>query len=383
MAEKRRKILYLVTSSAWGGAERYVSVLAQALATSGGTDVLVAAGPSATQELFASLPAGTPTCTLAGLKSAISPLRDLRTILELRALIDREKVDLVHCNSSKAGLVGALAAAISRRHPKVVYTAHGWGFLERRSLPFRLAILVSELVSGRLRQATIVLSEAERRAARRWHLTSEDRLHLIPHGLDPEEICLLQRDMARARLSALAGRELGVIVGTVANAYPAKALDILMDAFARTNLDADLVIIGDGPLMPKLQEIREASPVRERIHLLGRMRDAAQFLPAFDVFALSSTKEGLPFAVLEAALAGVPIVATRVGALPEMITDGEEGLLVPPGDAAALAKSLRYVLTDVPTREKLRVGARRLAARFSRADMIQKTLAVYEEVLGD
>jgi len=379
MSPNRPKILYLVTSSEWGGAERYVLGLVQAALAS--YDVLVAAGPSKTQELFSALPPGVRTFIIPGLKSAITPLRDLDTIVDLRRLIDREGVDLVHCNSSKAGLLGALAAAFSRRHPKVVYTAHGWGFLERRSPLFRLAILASEMAVGRLRQATIVLSEAERRVARRWHLAPENRLHLIPHGLDPDEIAFLPREVARRRLSEMAGRELGMTVGTIANAYPAKALHILIEAFTRANLDADLVILGDGPLMDRIRAAREASPLKERIHLPGRVSQAATFLKGFDLFALSSTKEGLPFAVLEAALAGVPIVATKVGALPEMITDGEEGLLVPPGDVEALAQAFRRVFGDQELRAKLHRGAESLAARHSGAVMIRSTLAVYAEIL--
>ena len=390
MSQNRPKILYLVTSSEWGGAERYVLVLATAALAS--YDVLVAAGPSKTQELFSALPPEIRTFTIPGLKSAITPLRDLKTVAVLRRLIDREEIDLVHCNSSKAGLLGVLAAGTSRRRPKVIYTAHGWGFLERRSPLFRLAVLVSELLAGRWRQATIVLSKAERRVARQWHLAPENRLRLIPHGLDPDEINFLPREVAHKRLSEMAGRELGVTIGTIANAYPAKALHVLIEAFSRANLDAmsfanehggaDLVILGDGPLMDRIRAAREASPAKERIHLLGRVSQAATFLKGFDLFALSSTKEGLPFAVLEAALAGVPIVATKVGALPEMITDGEEGLLVPPDDAPALAKAFRRVIGDKELRAKLRFGSERLAARHSGAAMIQATLDTYAEVLG-
>lgn len=384
MTSARPKLLLLVTSSAWGGAERYVVRLASAAADA--FDVTVAAGASASRELFRALPPSVRGVELRHLVRPIAPWRDAQAVGELRALIDAEGFDLVHANSSKAGLVGTLAARRSRRRPPVVYTAHGWGFSERRPLPFRLAVLLSEKLAARWRAATITLTEGERSLALRHGLSAPERLHLIPLGIDADEVAFLEADDARAELAKLCGVPLdGRVIGTVANAYPAKDLPNLLHAFDRLAAgmpDAQLVVLGDGPEMPKLRALHAALPCQNQIHLPGAAPDAARLLKGFDVFALASSKEGLPWAVLEASLAGVPIVATRVGALPELIEDGVTGLLVPPRDAAALSDALRSVLEDDALRLRLKNGAPRIAERRSGSDMVAETQRLWCALLN-
>jgi len=382
MTPPRTKLLLLVTSSAWGGAERYVIRLAAA--ASGEFDVTVAAGPSKSRELFRRLPPGVKAFELEDLVRPIAPWSDLKAVRRLRAFIDEEGFDLVHANSSKAGLVGALAARLSRARPRVIYTAHGWGFTERRALPFRLAVLWSEKLAARWRAATVVLTDAERAVALEKGLSAPQRLRLIPLGIDRDEIAFLDREAARAELSDACGAPLaGRVVGAIANAYPAKDLPTLLEAFERLAPavhDAELVVIGDGPEMPALLAFRATLPHRGRIHMPGALPDAARLMKAFDVFALSSSKEGLPWVILEASLAEVPIVATRVGALPELIEDGVSGKLVPPGDPGAMASALRALLTDADLLMRLKSGVPRVAERRSGSSMVQSTLELYRSL---
>lgn len=378
------KILLLVTSSAWGGAERYVARLAEA--ASAEFDVTVAAGRSETRELFKALEGKIRTFELAHLVHPIAPILDLRAMGEVEALIDQEGFGLIHCNSSKAGLVGAMAAAFSRRKPKVVYTVHGWGFLERRSAAFRAAVLLSETLASRHRDATIVLSKLEAAVAERLGLAKGGKLCIVPLGIDPGEIAFLDREAARAELAGRCGTRLDrTVVGTIANAYPSKNLPMLLRAFNRLAKDlpgADLVVIGAGPRMAELRAAREALPYRDRICLPGAVPKAARLLKAFDLFVLPSTKEGLPWTVLEASLAGIPIVATRVGAIPEILEDGTEGLLVPPGDEDAFLDAARRALTDRNLLQKLKSGAPRIAERRPAAAMIAATLEIYRELIA-
>jgi len=377
--DAKPKLLLLVTSSAWGGAERYVARMAAA--ASDAFEVTVAAGSSKGFELFKALPGGVRSVEVPELRRPISPLDDLLAVRAVRGLIDREGFDLVHANSSKAGLVASLAVRLSKRRPPLLFTAHGWGFMEKRSPLFRLMMLAGEKFAARWRSATVVLTESERDAALRHRLSPPDRLHVIPLGIDPDEIAFLERDEARAELAKACGTRLDrTVVGTIANAYPAKNLPALLDAFeilAAEFTDLDLVILGDGPDMPELLAQRDRLPHRDRACLPGAVADAARLLKAFDVFVLPSTKEGLPWAILEASLAAVPIVATRVGALPGLIEDGATGLLVPPGDVAALADAVRSVLIDRELLQKLKSGAPRIASRRSGSAMVAETLEVY------
>ncbi len=380
----RPKLLLLVTSSAWGGAERYVSRLAHAAKAE--FEVTVAAGPSKGHALFAALPEGVHSLEVPELLHRISPWNDLFAVRALQRLIDREGFDLVHTNSSKAGLLGALAARVSKRRPPVVFTAHGWGFLERRSLTFRFVLLLSEKIAAHWRAATITLSEMERGVALRERLSAPEKLSVIPLGIDREEINFLERDEARKQLGELCHTRLDrLLIGTIANAYPAKNLPALFDAFealAPEFPDLDLVILGDGPDMPKLRARHAKLPHQDRVFLPGTVPDAARLLKAFDLFALPSTKEGLPWTILEASLAELPIVATRVGALPELITHRKTGLLVAPGDVEALRRALRDLLSDRTLYQELKSGAPQIAERRSGAAMTAATLALYRTLTG-
>jgi glycosyltransferase involved in cell wall biosynthesis len=398
-----KKILFLITSGGWGGAERYVVRLAKSATAE--FDVSVMSGCSAADGLLAKLPAGARGIELPLLTRDISPVNDLRAMFAVRAFIDREGIDLVHCNSTKAGLIGALAAALARRRPKVVYTAHGWAFSERRGFFFRHLMLWSERLASRFRSATIVLSEREREVALRHHLATATNVRVIPHGIDPDEIDFLTREKAReeiariaeirARSQALLGSQAPpALIGAIANAYPAKALPLLIDAFSLAfgNKEAEpgtqasqaplLVIFGDGPDMELVKAARERSRIKDSVFLPGAVPDAARLLKGLDLFVLPSTKEGMPWVILEASLAGVPILAARVGAVPDMTLDGVSGELVAPGDIAALAAAMRRLMTDAARLNVLKSKADDIAARYSASKMIAATLDLYRDLLS-
>jgi len=280
--DAKPKLLLLVTSSAWGGAERYVARMAAA--ASADFEVTVAAGSSKNFELFRALPADVRSVEVPELRRPISPWSDLRAVFAVRGLIDREGFELVHANSSKAGLVASLAVRLSKRRPPLLFTAHGWGFMEKRSPLFRLLLLAGEKLASRWRSATVVLTEAERQAALRHRLSPPDRLRVIPLGIDPDEIAFLERDEARAELAKACGTRLDrTVIGTIANAYPAKNLPALLEAFellAGGSADLDLVILGDGPDMPELLALRDRLPHRDRACLPGAVADAARLPPS-------------------------------------------------------------------------------------------------------
>ncbi len=383
MTDAKPKLLLILTSSAWGGAERYVARLSGAAGAD--FDVTVAAGASKRHELFKALAAGVRAIELPELVRPIAPLQDLHALFRLRRLIDTERFDLIHANSSKAGLIATLAARLSHRRPPVVYTAHGWGFMEKRSWLFRQLVLWSERLAGCFRAATIVLTRGEYDTALRYGLSTPERLRMIPIGIDPTEMIFLDRETARKELSDRCGSALPArLIGTIANAYPSKNLPGLLEAFdalADEVSDVGLVILGDGPDMPALRASHAQLRHRDRVFLPGAMPEAARYAKGFDLFVLVSTKEGLPFAVLEASLAGIPIVATRVGALPELIQDGETGLLIPSGNAPALTAALRSVLEDRHLFQKLKNGSPRVAESRSGSAMIDATLALYRRLI--
>ena len=341
---KKPKILYIVTQDDLGGAARYVLMLARAYKDR--AEVTITVGSDGDGWLTGeAAKLGIRTIVLKRLKRAISPFDDIATGHELRRLVRTGDWDIVHANSSKAGVIASFAA-IGLTKPKIFYTAHGWVFLEPMNPIKKAAYFALEWIAARLRHGTIVLSERERMVARRELGIRIDGLKLIPHGLGPEAVeRLMTRDGARTEIGETGHR--GLLVGVVANLYKTKGLDILIEALslpALAAIDFHLAIVGDGPELEKTEAATLVSPKKDSIRLVTGIGEAARIMPAFDLLVLPSRKEGLPFVLLEAMVAGVPIVATDVGGVRETV--GDAGLVVAPEDPQALAEAIAKVLGD-------------------------------------
>lgn len=387
------KLLYLVTQAEFGGAQRYIFDLATRLKDD--FEITVAAGETGRNRelLDRAEKAGIRTRELKHLKRAIIPLQDMLAFFELTRFFRRERFDLIHANSTKAGILGALAARIAGTKAKVLYTAHGWVFLEPLSAIRRNLYLAMEKIAARFRDATIILSNRERDIALRFRLGTSETLHVIPHGIEIPAGYFLSKAEAQKRLADTTGKrkaESGkpqdeLVIGTIANLYPTKGLDVLIRAFGETTFPepARLVIIGEGPERPNLERLIIELGQNDRAMLAGAIPDAARLLHAFDIFVLPSRKEGLPYALLEAMAAGLPMVATAIGGVPEIIEHQKNGLLVPPDDAAALGQTLRTLSENDSLRARIGEAARRTFENACRIEqMLSATRAVYASLLS-
>jgi glycosyltransferase involved in cell wall biosynthesis len=173
----------------------------------------------------------------------------------------------------------------------------------------------------------------------------------------------------------------GPILGSIGRLDRQKGYDVLLVALARLP-DARLVLVGDGPERNALERLAGELGVRPRVHFAGRRADARDQLSAFDVFVLPSRFEGFPLAILEAMLAGVPVVATSVGSVAEAVLDGVTGSLVAPDDPGALTDALGRLLADVSARARLGKAGRRHALGFTQASMTAAYEALYSELVG-
>jgi len=202
---------------------------------------------------------------------------------------------------------------------------------------------------------------------------------VIPNGID---LCDFERlpDKQQVRV------ELGlssdqVLVGTVARLDPVKRLDVLLQAM-KSLRDVYAVIVGDGPEQARLRALAKRAGLAGRVYFAGQQEDVLPWLAALDVFVLSSDWEGMPNAVLEAMAAGLPVVATAVGGVPEEVVDGVTGLLVPPRDPDALAQAIAHLLRDPDLRRTMgRAGRERVARYFTAERVVQRTQALYEHLL--
>ena len=214
-----------------------------------------------------------------------------------------------------------------------------------------------------------------------------ERIQVIPSGVDLA--ALHAPDAAGPPTHRLADL-LGIprdrpIIGCVANLQPPKSLDTLVAAAARvraTHPEVVFCVLGEGPERPRLERQVQARGLTAGFFLPGFQTDAAALVPEMTAVVLPSRAEGLGTSLLEAMAVSRPVVASRVGGIPEVVTDGTDGLLVPPGDEEALAATLRRLLEDAALRDRLGAAAARRAEAFSADRMVAAVQAVYEDVFG-
>lgn len=381
----KRKILFVITKSAWGGAGRYVYDLATRIPPTD-FDVAVAAGGDGllTERLRA---ASIRTIPLRWLQRDVSPLKELFAFVSLAILFLRERPAIIHLNSSKASGVGGVAAAVARlltfsSYPRVVFTVHGWAFREPRPFWQRWLIAAGAWLSSLFHDRVILVSTEDYRAAGRF--IPSRKLALIFNGIDP--IPPLPRGDARALLGERIGKPIAMdttLIGSIAELTRNKGINVLMDAAAMLAAERPapqwhVIVIGEGEERERLQAAIAKAGLRESVSLVGFLPDAGRVVSAFDIFVLPSLKEGLPYAAMEAMTAGVPVVASRVGGVLDLIRDHRSGVLVPAGDAPALAKAIAELIGHPGTRRMLADTARqRIRNEFTVPEMLRQTVGLY------
>lgn len=345
MAQKQ-KVLYLITKSNWGGAQRYVYDLATHLDPER-FDITVACGGNGTlTELLTH--AGVRTISLDSLTRDVTLSQDRRLVSELWQLLRTERPDILHVNSSKAGGLGALFGRLSRT-PRIIFTAHGWAFNEDRPWWQRTLIKFLHWSTVLLSHRTIAVSHAIVHEMN-WPGAQRKMKVLNPgRTIGPT----YTRTESRAQLvqffPELQNISQDTWVACVAELHPIKRHHVLFAALAQlreAHPRLRLLCIGDGQLREDLRSYIKDHDLEEHIFLLGPVTEAARFLRGFDAFALASKSESYGYVLHEAGLLGLPVVATDVGGIPDIITHQQTGLLVPPEDPQALADALEQIHTD-------------------------------------
>lgn len=370
----RPKVLLLVTLSDWGGAPHAVSLLAGYLQRE--YDVTVACGAGG--ELVRRL-AGDDVriVSIPELARTPHPWRDLRAFLRLVRLMEREHFQIVHAHSTKAGLLGRLAARLAGV-PVVLFTAHGWAFTDGRPWWTRWPLVLVERLGAALSTKIICVSHHDRDLAVRSRIAPSGRLVTIRNGADPERFG--RRDGGRVRHAL--GIRAEPVVTFVGRLAPQKDPVGLLEAFGALS-GGTLMMVGEGPLREAVERRIRETHLKQRVILLDPRPDVAGLLAASDIFVLPSRWEGLPFVIIEAMMSGLPVVATRVGGVPELVEDGLTGVLVPPGDPKALEHALARLLSDPRLRRRMGAAGGAKALREFRLDrMISETSHLYEELVA-
>ena len=372
------KILYFITQSEYGGAQRYVFDLANNLKSD--FQVAVAMGEQGKDGRLAKKldENDIKYFILPHLKRDISPLNEILAFFEIIKLIKKFQPDIIHLNSSKISILGSLAGLFIKlkiKNLKIIYTVHGWVFNEPLPAPVKWFYLWAEKFTAKFKDKIICVSESDRQVALKYKIAPVEKLITIHNGLAP--VNFYTREEALPLLAKeRAGGE--VFIGSIGNLYKTKGFEYFIEAAGilthKLNTPATFIIIGEGKEREALKNLIAKYNLKNNFILAGSIDEAARLLPAFDVYVCSSVKEGLSYTLIEAMQAGRPIVATAVGGNPEMIENEKTGLLSKPADARDLAEKIKTLLNNKTLALELGQNAKAKAmAEFGLEKMVEQT----------
>ncbi|PIR37995.1 MAG: hypothetical protein COV34_02820 [Candidatus Zambryskibacteria bacterium CG10_big_fil_rev_8_21_14_0_10_42_12] len=368
------KICIIVTQPEWGGAQRYVYDLALGLHKKG-LSVTVGTGRGEPVLLNKLKDKGVKIHQFAHVLRSISLLEEIYAFVELWHYFREQRFDVVHLNSSKVGVVGAIAAKLARVK-KVIFTAHGFVFNEKQSFLTKWFYIFLTWFGFLFTDHVIAVSEYDRHSALQLKIISPKKITTIYNGVEQTDQYFLEKKEARKVISQKIGHDIphdAKVVGTIANFYENKGLRYLIDAASRVVRESSktlFIVLGDGKMRKELEQYIKRYKLEAYVLLPGFFEEAERYVKAFDVYVSSSLKEGLPYSLIEARSAGVPIVATAVGGVPEIVGT-ECGVLVAKEDSKKLAEQILAVLKH---------GAHFEARHdtFLLSEMVEKTLQIYE-----
>jgi glycosyltransferase involved in cell wall biosynthesis len=377
------RVCQIITKFEIGGAQETVVATAEHFQRDGDVEIVTLAGPedssagalwerAARQRL--------DVRPVPELRRAVRPGVDLRALGALRRSIRALRPDVVHTHSSKAGVLGRVAAA--RERVPAVHTIHGWSTIrgDHRALARSAYATVERRLATRTARL-VVVTDGDRTIGLEAGIGRADQYVLVRSPLDAGLAERARRERGASR-QALGLDDQDFVVGSVGRLASPKDPATLISGFARFAEQvprAVLVLIGGGPLDDELRAAAVSRGIDDRVRFVGEDPRASVLVGAFDVSVLASRWEGLPRTVVEAAAAGVPVVANPVGGVPEVVEDGVSGLLFPVGDETALARALARLEGDTAERRRLaQAAAARVSDEFSMATTAERLVAVWE-----
>lgn len=367
------RVVHAIDSLRLGGAESLLATLVRELDRAGGVQSFV----------FANDPHGAEPKLVEAIErhggelvmGQNHPIYDPRVAAQVVKLARRAEADVIHSQLCVANVGSRLAAhAVRRPHITTVVTTPGPLMEDSR------ARALADAGTSRLSRILVAVSPSVADEYSRYARVSPRRFRVVPNAPAAERPAQFEREAMRARLAPNATH----IVATVARLQVEKGIDELIEATALLAPRAPgvhVVVAGGGPEEARLRAVVADRELGDHITLLGHTPDVSSVLAASDVFCLPSRNEGLPVSLLEAMMFGLPSVATSVGGIPGLVTDGESGLLVPARHPAALAAALERLVTDEELARRIGAAAASVVdAQYSPAAVARSYRALYEEV---
>jgi glycosyltransferase involved in cell wall biosynthesis len=335
-------------------------------------------------QLAAAAEKGVSVINLPSLVRRISPWNDLKSFLCLLKLICRLRPHIVHTHTSKAGFIGRLAAWLARV-PIIIHTPHGHVFYGHFNHSLSRFFLQAERLLGRITHHQIALTPEEGNDYLALRVAKQNNVSIIHSGVNLHRFQKGKNQNSRKR------KELGIppnalVVGFSGWLLPIKGVNFLVEALAgivQKHPRSLLVLLGKGDQEEELRKQAENLGLEDKVLFLGWRPDVEEIMSCFDLLVLPSLNEGMGRVLVEAMAAGLPIVASQVGGIPDLVKDGKNGLLVPPRDVAALELAVSYFLEDEARRKRTGEAGREMCRPYSAEAMVTQINDLYERLLGE
>jgi len=429
MPEKstKKKVLYIITKSVWGGAQKYVFDLATNLPKDQFEPIIAGGGRGLMAQRLTG--ANLPYFEIKNFQRNVNFLKDIFSSVEVFFLLLKTRPDIVHVSSSKAGGAAGLACFVYKLSTfhfqlSTVFTVHGWAFLEDRLRWQNILIKMISRLTCLFYDKIICVSENDYREAIKNKIAPARKMTVIHNGIKQEDYNFLEKERAREELAAnyksqsdkfevlpppyLAGqagclqparpprfagdsgrgRSANLsdhLIGTIGEFTKNKGHINLIEAIhslAARGYRLTTILIGWGEEKKNYESRIKNYEIGDKFFIIGKNElsdpNSANYLKALDIFVLPSVKEGLPYLLLEAGLAGLPVIASSVGGIPEIIDNGKEGILAPPKNPEALAEAIKKLMEDKNLREQFAANLRqKILSKFSLQKMLDDTIAAY------
>lgn len=359
-------ILHIITRADWGGAQRVVKMLTEH--TEANTSVACGTGGRLVAELEQN---GTRVFKIPELKSEPDLMSDLNSLYKIVKIILGNNIDVVHCHSTKSGLLGRVAAAATRTPS--VFTVHGWGFYNNEYKSVKSLLIGGERLLARVTDKLVCVSENDMKNGIKNEIIGPSEGTVIHNGVPH-----IQDTDSRSRLADISGIDTSLpVIGTLCRLEPQKdPISFLEIVHRLSDLGEEFqaVMIGDGSLRQDCDRYINKHNL-SNVNLLGFRKDALELLFDFDLFLLTSKFEGLPLTVLESMHSGVPVIAYDVGGVSEAIETNITGEIIENRDINEFAKRVSDILCDEEKRSKMSSRAKRRAQQYFSAKRMAKEYA--------
>lgn len=381
---RKIKIAQVITRLDWGGSPDIVRIICTHLEPES-YDVMLVTGstkyPTVRTRGFLEKFSGR-TVIIPRLKREINLLMDLSALVSLYLLFRREKFDIVHTHTAKAGVLARLAAYFARV-PVIIHTPHGHNFYGYFGICMSKIIIAVERFVARFTDRIIVFTELEKKDFIRFRVADTEKVSLIYQGLELERYTQVNIDKVKSK------KAFGIavdedVIGMIGRLEPIKGPGYFVEAaeeVAKKFTKTKFIVVGEGGLRQRLENQVEGMGLKDRFIFTGWREDIPEILSIMDILVLPSLNEAVGIVLIEAQVLGVPVVATNVGGIPEIVIDGMNGILIPPRDPQALAQAVVKLLKDEALRRKMGDAGREwVRDRFSVESMIEKLEKLYKDL---